>query len=164
MPDLKSELKKLEALRFDDDGETQPEITTHDIALPARVDEKFTNGVSAALFNVVRDNAGSNRSRLIAMADAAGIARASSSSLITQFTQRGLIRATSTPNGIAYFPVAEEYVKGYVRREKKADTVAPPRALAVAPNQDTSVQDLLNTMSIVKARALYDELRKIFGG
>lgn len=156
MPDLKSELRKLEALKFDDDGETNV------ITMPS-ADEQH-GSVSVRLFNIIRDNPGCDRSRLLAKALAAGIGMSSSSSLLTQFTQRGLLRTVDSAGGLTYFATSQQYKPGYVKREKKADKVAAPKAAKPATQQDTSVQDLLNTMSIVKARALYDELKKIFGG
>lgn len=155
MPDLKSELKKLEALKFDDEGET-------DVSTMPSADEQH-GSVSVRMFNIIRDNPGCDRGRLLAKALAAGIGMSSSSSLLTQFARRGLLRTVDSAGGLTYFTTSQEYKPGYVKREKKAkkaDKVAAPKA---AP-QDASVQDLLNTMSIVKARALYDELKKIFGG
>lgn len=156
MPDLKSELKKLEALKFGDDGDTNV------VTLPsAAADEQL--GISETFFNLIRDNPGCNRNRLITLADNAGVGRSSSPSLLTQFVKRGLIRTVDSAGGLTYFTVSQKYVRGYIKqakRSKKADKVAAPKAVP----QDTSVQDLLNNMSIVKARALYDELKKIFGG
>ena len=160
MPDLKSELKKLEALKFDDDGETNVITMPAATALP---DDK-QGGVSVRMFNVIRDNPGCNRNRLMALANTAGISKSSSSSLLNQFAKRGLIRAVDTQTGLTYFTVGQSYKPGYVKQAKKAAKVATPKADKPAPQQDSSVQDLLNTMSIVKARALYDELKKIFGG
>lgn len=158
MPDLKSELKKLEALRFDDEGTTQQEVTMHEPEAPT--------GVSATFFNVIRDNPGCNRARLVALAETAGVMRASSSSLLSQFATRGLIRTVDSPAGPTYFTVAQGYVKGYVRRAKKTAKVAArkPAPVLAAPKQETNVSELLNNMSIMKARALYDELKQIFGG
>ena len=155
MPDLKSELKKLEALRFDDEGTTTQEVT---------MQEPQTLGVSETVFNVIRDNPGCNRNRLVALSDTAGVSKNSSSSLINQFVKRGLVRTVDSASGLTYFAIGQIYVRGYIKQNKKADKVATPKAVKPAPQQDSSVQDLLNTMSIVKARALYDELKKIFGG
>jgi hypothetical protein len=156
MPDLKSELKKLEALKFDDEGTTQQEITMND---PTK-----SEGVSEKLFRVIKENPGCTRSRILAKALTAGIGMSSSSSLLAQFVKRGLVRIAESPEGITYFNVAPQYIKGYIKTEKKAKPVKEQKVQVVVPKQDTSVQELLNTMSIVKARALYDELKKIFGG
>jgi len=160
MPDLKTELKKLEALKFDDDGETNV-ITMPTVAA-------VTEGsVSKRLFDVVLNNPGCTRKRIVKLAESANIGQSSSSSLLVQFTRRGLIRTVDSPSGLTYFCVGTQYVRGYIKQAKKAAKVATPKA-ATAPvavaKQDTNVQELLNNMSIVKARALYDELKKIFGG
>ena len=161
MPDLKSELKKLEALKFDDDGDA-----TNVITLPATAvaPDDQQGGVSKRLFNIIRDNPGCDRSRLMAKALSAGVGMSSSSSLLHQFTKRGLVRAVDSQTGLTYFCVGAQYTPGYIKQAEKAAKVATPKAAKPAPQQDSSVQDLLNTMSIVKARALYDELKKIFGG
>ena len=160
MPDLKSELKKLETLKFDDDGDTTVITLQPAVALP----DDQQGGVSRRLFNIIRDNPGCDRSRLLDKALSAGIGMSSSSSLIHQFTKRGLVRSVDSQTGLTYFCVGAQYTPGYIKQAKKADKVAAPKAAKPAPQQDSSVQDLLNTMSIVKARALYDELKKIFGG
>ena len=153
MPDLKTELKKLEALSFNDDGETQQE---------PEMNESKQVGVSAGLFNVIRDNPGSGRRELLKKAEAIGIAKGSSSTLLTQFCKRGLVRTAKNNDGYnTFFSVGSCYEPGYV---KKATSPKAAKAKPVQePAQNVGVQDLLNTMSITKARALYDELKTIFG-
>lgn len=155
MPDLKSELQKLESIKFDDDGEAQ------DTAPEASL------GLSNKLFNIVRDNPASTRQQLINMADTAGIAKGSSSSLLTQFVKRGLLRTANTDGVTRYFAGRDSYVSGYLTgyEQRKVPTrIAAPKASSPAAPQDITVQEMLNTLSIVKARMLYDELKKIFGG
>lgn len=156
MPDLKSELKKLEALKFDDEGTTQQEITMHE---PTKA-----TGISVTFFNIIRDNPGCTRSTLLAKALTAGVGISSASSLLAQFVKRNLIRSVESPAGLTYFSASTQYVKGYIKRDKKAKPAKATKVQAVVQKTDTSVQDLLSSMSIVKARALYDELKKIFGG
>jgi hypothetical protein len=101
------------------------------------------------------------------LAETASVSRASSSSLLAQFVQRGLVRTVDSVSGPTYFSIGQKYKPGYIKQVKKAAKVAIPKATTApvaATKQDTSVQELLNTMSIVNARALYDELKKIFGG
>lgn len=163
MPDLKSELLKLNNLKFDDDDEpTQQEITVVD---SARV------SVSATMFNVIRDNPGSSRNRLLSLAADMGVGRESSSSLLSQFIKRGLVRVVGTHGVQTYFTVPTEYVRGSPKngavKKLKVDHEPqnePAVSLASVAPVDMSVQAVLGTMSIVKARALYDELKKIFGG
>jgi len=163
MPDLKSELKKLETLKFDDEGETNVITMPAATALP----DDQQGGVSNRFFNVIRDNPGCNHKRLVALDENGSVSRASSSSLLAQFVQRGLVRTVDSVSGPTYFSIGQKYKPGYIKQVKKAAKVATPKATiapVAATKQDTSVQELLNTMSIVKARALYDELKKIFGG
>lgn len=162
MPDLKTELRKLEALKFDDDGDTTVITLQPAVALP----DDQQGSVSKRFFNMVLDNPGCNRKRLVKLAESANIGASSSSSLLHQFTKRGLFRAVESPSGLTYFCVGTQYAPGYIKHAgkiKKTPKVTPPKAATAVP-QDSSVQELLNIMSITKARALYDELKKIFGG
>jgi hypothetical protein len=164
MPDLKSELQKLADLKFDDDGGT-----TNVITLPAAVGIPDFLGVSQTLFNIIRDNPGNTRSELVALARNAGIKDASSSSLIVQFTKRGIIEAVKHGSVSTYTTIGSHYVKGYIARNK-AKKVKPVAKVTPTPTPapdnaklTTSVPQLLDTLSIVQARELYDALKKIFG-
>jgi hypothetical protein len=164
MPDLRSELQKLADLKFDDDGDT-----TNVITLPAAVGIPDFLGVSEKLFGIIRDNPGLTRSELVELARKANIKDASSSSLIVQFTKRGLIEAAKNGSVSTYTTVGNHYVKGYVARAKakkaKPVAVVTPKPTPVPDNAKltTSVPQLLDTLSIVQARELYDALKKIFG-
>jgi hypothetical protein len=165
MPDLKSELQKLADLKFDDDGGT-----TNVITLPAAVGIPDFLGVSEKLFGIIRDNPGLTRSELVELARKANIKDASSSSLIVQFTKRGLIEAAKNGSVSTYTTVGNHYVKGYVARAKakKAKPVAKvtQKTISVPDNPVRvvgTVPQLLDTLSIVQARELYDALKKIFG-
>jgi hypothetical protein len=158
MPDLRSELQKLADLKFDDNGDTVAEPTVSNL------------GVSEKLFNIIRDNPGLTRSKLIELARDAGIKDASSSSLVVQFTKRGIIRAEKNGSVSTYKTVGNHYVKGYVARAKakKAKPVAEvtPKPTPAPDNPIRvigTVPELLNALSIVQARELYDALKKIFG-
>jgi len=158
MPDLRSELQKLADLKFDDDGDATV-VTTHE-ATPSSL------GVSETFFNIIRDNPGLTRSELVKIANSAGIKESSSSSLVVQFLKRGIIRTQKTGKLSAYFAVGKSYTSGYVRRTKPPVTVKPvaPKQVPETPVRVTgTVPELLNALSIVQARELYDALRKIFG-
>ena len=169
MPDLKSELKKLEALKFDDDGDTTV-ITLQPKALP----NDKQDGVSKRFFNIIRDNPGCDRSRLLAKALSAGIGMSSSSSLLTQFTRRGLLRTVGDPSGFTYYCVGTQYTPGYIKQAKKPGKVAAPKAAKPTKTENVplpanvrftaTIPELLDTMSVVQAREMYDALKKIFGG
>ena len=164
MPDLKTELRKLESLSFNDDGETQQET---------EMNEDKTLGVSARFFNVIRDNPGKTRRELVATAKLFGIATASSSSLLVQFCKRNIVRAVENSGSrTTFFSIGNQYTPGYLKKAASPKKAKAPKLVKVsnvsklvaevAPVQDMSVQHLLNTMPIAKARALYDELKKIF--
>ena len=164
MPDLRSELQKLADLKFDDDGDTMTVIT-----LPTATALPDTLGVSETFFNIIRDNPGSTRAALIDLARKAGIKDASSSSLVVQFAKRGIIRSEKNGSVSTYNTVGNHYVKGYIARDKakKAKPVAKatPKSMPLPDNAKltASVPQLLDTLSIVQARELYDALKKIFG-
>jgi len=159
MPDLRSELQKLADLKFDDDGDT-----TNVITLPAATALPDTLGVSETFFNIIRDNPGSTRAQLLKLARKAGIKDASSSSLVVQFTKRGIIRAQNNGGVSSYFAAGNNYTKGYVPKYKPVAKVTPKPA-PVPDNAKfvATVPQLLDTLSIVQARELYDALKKIFG-
>jgi hypothetical protein len=160
MPDLRSELQKLADLKFDDDGDTMTVIT-----LPTATALPDTLGVSETFFNIIRDNPGLTRSELLVLARKAGIKDASSSSLAVQFVKRGIIRAAKNGSVSTYFTVGNSYTSGYLRREKSV-AKATPKPAPVPDNPVRvigTVPQLLDTLSIVQARELYDALKKIFG-
>ena len=169
MPDLKSELKKLEALKFDDDGDTTVITLQPAVAVP----DNQQGSVSSRVFNIIRDNPGCNRNRLVALSDTAGVSKNSSSSLLNQFVKRGLVRTVESASGLTYFAVGQIYVRGYIKRNKKAAKVATPKAskpepqptaIAPVPLAVFSAKDMVESMPVGKARAVYDELKKLFGG
>jgi len=152
MPDLKSELQKLADIKFDDGGDTMTETTAPSL------------GVSETFFNIIRDNPGLSRAELLVLARKAGIKDASSSSLVVQFAKRGLIRAQDNGGVSSYFTVGNRYTKGYIRQAKPVAKVTPkPTPAPDNAKLPTSVPQLLDTLSIVQARELYDALKKIFG-
>jgi hypothetical protein len=169
MPDLKSELKKLEALKFDDDGDTTVITLQPAVALP----DNQQGGVSVRMFNIIRDNPGCNRNKLITLADTVSVSRASSSSLLNQFVKRGLVRTVDSQTGLTYFAVGQKYKPGYIKQAKKAAKVATPKAAKPEPQPTAiapvslavfSAKDMVESMPVGKARAVYDELKKLFGG
>jgi hypothetical protein len=158
MPDLRSELQKLADLKFDDDGDTTV------ITLPAAVGIPDFLGVSETFFNIIKDNPGSTRAQLLELARKAGVKDASSSSLVVQFVKRGIVRAQNNGGVSSYFTVGNSYTKGYVRQAKPVAKVTPkPAPVPDNAKRTTSVPQLLDTLSIVQARELYDALKKIFG-
>lgn len=161
MPDLQTELKKLAAIKFDDDGDA---VQEQPATQPANV--------SRTLWLFVKDNPGATAH------DASlgtGIEGSSSSSLLSQMFHKGVLRRTKPATGgsFQYTVIDPDYVpltprealmRAVAAKEAKPRAKKAKAAPAVIPAADESIDALLNNMSIVKARALYDALKKIFGG
>jgi hypothetical protein len=154
MPDLKTQLQevkhKLENLSFDDEGEAN--TTARGVG----------SGSTRKVFDLISRNPGITRKRLLEAASAEGVMSSSATSLLTQFVRRGLVRVDETSAGKTFTAVVPEYISSYGKPARQA---ANPQLVArrLAPTPTTTVQDMLDTMSVSKARALYDELKKIFG-
>lgn len=158
MPDLQSELKKLETLSFDDSGETQQE--------PIMFFE-IKNNASRKTFNFVRDNPKTTRQNAIQSLAAQGILKSTSASLIGQFLRQGMMKSEKkllTVTQPEYSPLKARPKKTEVANvtDKKIEIVTIKNNPVVT--QDTSVRAMLAQMSIIKAREMYDELKRIFGG
>lgn len=159
MPDLKTEMAKV----IDEWNKPETTMTTPH--------QKITNNVTRATFNKIAENPGATRADVVAMLSADGYKLSSTTSLLTQMLARGNIRSLNGKlftNQNEYKPM--ERITPIKRRAKK-DT--PPDVPEVdfgntepAPqiNAAWDADTLLNNLSIKQARALYDELRKIFGG
>jgi hypothetical protein len=156
MPDLKSELSKV-ITSWNDDMPT-PTPTTSNLG------RRITANSTRITFNYVRDNPGVTRSEAVAELDRLGVKLSSSSSLIAVMVKRGNIRRADDGGLFATQP---EYKPLSVLKPRVTTKKAPPVVEAPTPVQINSAWDaetLLNNLSIKQARALYDELRKIFGG
>ena len=154
MPDIQSELSKVL------NEWNQPETTmTH----------KITNNVTRATFNKVAENPGSTRAEIVAMLLTDGYKDASTTSLLTQMLARGNIRSLNGKlftNQNEYKPMKRiTPIKRRVKKPKPVVVVDVPEVAAAKPVEiPWDADTILNRLSIKQARALYDELRKIFGG
>ena len=135
---------------------------------------KVTNNVTRATFDHVKNNPHQSCKTICATLEKRGYKTSSIGSLLTQFVKNGLCVRDANGN---YTAIAHEYTPIKVRKQVKAKQViakakatrgegiaalgAQPMVKAV-PKTDT--QSILNGLSILQARALYDELKKIFGG
>ena len=151
MPDLKSELSKV--------------ITSWEEPPTHIGGHKITTNSTRLTFNYVRDNPGVARAAAIKALAKMGVKESSSTSLITVMLARGNLRMTA---GSALFAAQAEYSPIPKSKKPKKPTPAAkkpaPVVEAVQVNSVWDAEGLLNTLSIKQARALYDELRKIFGG
>lgn len=164
VPDLQTELKKLETLSFDDEGKTQPNGRT---MLPHAF--KPTNNVSRETFNYIKANPAITRLQVAEAMENRGFKKSSTLSLTSQFTQQGLVRKA---NG-GLFVTQPEYTPIKSNRKIKevkvakvtAKKIETPIIAAVAQPEvqhDTLVKAMLSRMSILQAREMYDELKKVF--
>jgi len=172
MPDLKSELSKVIS-SWDNPTppiqQTQPQPTMH---------HNVTSNVTLATFNYVRDNPGKTRPDVANAMLALGCKKSSSTSLLSLMVKQGHVRETQGllyANHPTYTPLtsARAFAKAtgikLNPRKSKAKVEAEVKVEAPAPaapqiNSAWDAETLLNHLSIKQARALYDELRKIFGG
>jgi hypothetical protein len=157
MPDLKSEMAKV-INAWDTTTMTQTEPRPHGA---------ITNNVTRVVFDTIAANPGIDRRALIARLTAQGFLTNSTSSIVTQLLRKGNLRIkdeslfTAQPT---YAPIKDP--KPRPAKVAKVAVVAEPEAKPAAPQIDATwdAETLLNNLSIKQARALYDELRKIFGG
>jgi hypothetical protein len=158
MPDLKSELSKV-ITAWSDDVPTSPNIIGG---------HRITSNSTRTTFNYVRDNPGVTSTEASVALEKLGVKSGSSTSLLSTMVARGNLRKTASG---ALFTAQKEYapIKGAKVQRPKKKAVAPvvddPKPVeAVQINAAWDAETLLNNLSIKQARALYDELRTIFGG
>tara|TARA_R110000868_G_scaffold335900_1_gene596785 strand:- start:832 stop:1368 length:537 start_codon:yes stop_codon:yes gene_type:complete len=178
MPDLKSEMSKvLDAWEQDDQQTQQPQEKQVQNTLPQIF--KPTNNVSRETFNYIRDNPNKNSKEIRTTLTKQGFNAGSVGSLITQFLKQGQV--SKDANG-RYNTIVPEYTplkstKQFRSEGKRVNKIVQIKSKTqgagiaalkvdttpkVKPSWD--VDTVLDTMSIVQARALYDALKKIFGG
>jgi hypothetical protein len=174
MPDIQTEMQKiLHAWEQPETTEQPKESTVF----------KPTNNVTQATFNFVRDNSGCARNDAIRILVSQGHKKSSVSSLIGQMLRQGHIYKDSDgllrPNGKAYTPIKSS--KTIAKREAKvtkpktsklrtsgglAALVNEPiaQALEHRPDIRTSIDVIMDTVSLNDAHELYRRLHLYFGG
>jgi len=171
VPDLQSELRKLETIAFDDEG------TTTEATMPRVNNHKITNNVTRETFNYIKDNPGLRRVQIALAMENRGFKKSSTLALTSQFVRSGMARVVD--NGV--FIAQSEYSPPKGKKIKKAKVTKvtakkvethiiesvqeqelPPPQPQVAVTHDTLVKAMLSRMSILQAREMYDELKKIF--
>jgi hypothetical protein len=184
MPDIKSALEK--AL-----NEWEPAPAPKPAPTPAKAYFTVTNNVCRVTFEYVRDNPGKTRVEVAKTLEARGYKSGSVSSLLGQMLKQGMMRESAhllyvTTNEYAplksskALKVAQEKAQQTTRKKvvlisKRTGEVIPSASAGIAAlpttreaapqiNSAWDAETLLNNLSIKQARALYDELRKIFGG
>ena len=135
---------------------------------------KVTNNVTRATFDYVKNNPRQSCKTICKALEKQGYKPASVGSLLTQFVKNGLCVRDANNN---YTTIVNEYTPIKASKKLKTDQVIQKakttRGEGIAalspqpkyiPVNDWNVQAVLNDMSIVQARAMYDALKKIFGG
>jgi hypothetical protein len=181
MPDIQTEMQKI--LQSWDQPETteQPKETTV---------FKPTNNVTQTTFNFVRDNSGCDRGDAIRLLVRQGHKKSSVSSLIGQMLRQGHIYKDSDgllrPNGKEYTPIKS--AKTIAKREAKAKKPKTFKLKTSMPSQEaldaaaeamggintliahdrtpirTSIDVIMDTVSLNDAHELYRRLHLYFGG
>ncbi len=175
MPDLKSEMSKVLEAWEQDVEQLQQEKQVK--ALPQRFVP--TNNVTLETFNYVKNNPLRSSGEICNALQARGFNKGSVGSLITQFTKQG--QFAKDVNG-RYSAVAREYTPLKSTKKFRAEgkrinkIVTKPKSAGIAALQvDAATQSpfsvtpwttdgIISKLSVIQARALYDELKKIFGG
>ena len=170
MPDLKTELSKVINQWNQPEEPTMTQTTTTQ-PTPFAV----SNNVCRTTFECIQKNPGRARKEVIDVLLESGFRKSSTTSLIGQMIKQGHVRESQGllyANFDAYRPlkssVAYKKVQDAATRKKvviiKRSSTPALAEKSVQINSSWDAEAILNHLSIKQARALYDELRKIFGG
>jgi len=175
MPDLKSEMSKVLNEWEQDAQQTQEKQVPKQIFTP-------TNNVTQETFIYVRDNPNKTSSEVCDALEVRGFKRSSVGSLLTQFVKQNQMTRdhnsrlrTSVPK---YVPLkSTRQFKAEGKRTNKIVQIKskqPSAGIAALKVDTTPVRlsvswarretEIINSLSVMQARALYDSLKKIFGG
>jgi hypothetical protein len=166
MPDIKTAMSKVLDEWELDNQQQEKQVQTQQAYF------SVTNNVTRATFEYIKANPKSCFREISDALEKQGYKRSSVGSLLTQFIRKGLCTRDSMNN---YSVAVPEYVPMKAPKKIKAAQVIQKAkatrgegiaALSPQPTQRLvwDVDAVLNTMSIVQARAMYDALKKIFGG
>lgn len=158
MPDLKSELMKLDNLKFDDDVQTEEQaVTATSTSLMATIWQYVHTHPNCTYLEVMKG---------------IGAGQSDVSTRLTQMYHADKLDRDDSVVPYKWFTTSDSYErklpKQYKKRKAKAKPVVKvtPKLPAAVPKSPTKydVNDLLSTMSIIEARAMYDRLKELFGG
>jgi predicted transcriptional regulator len=133
-----------------------------------------TNNVTRATFEYIKANPASSFREVSKALEKRGYKPSSVGSLLTQFLKKGMCTRDAQNR---YSVAVPEYMPMKANKKIKANQVIQKAkvtrgegiaALSPQPTYvtvaDWNVQAVLDNMSIMQARAVYDALKKIFGG
>jgi hypothetical protein len=170
MPDIKTALSTA-LTEWEQDDKQQEKKVKH---IPHF---KVTNNVTRATFEHVKNNPNQSCKTICAALEKRGYKSSSIGSLLTQFVKNGLCIRDANSN---YSVIVDEYSPIKVRKQLKAKQViqkakatrgqgiaalgAQPTARVAPVVTAWDADTIINNIGLKQARALYDELKKIFGG
>ena len=188
MPDLKSELMKLNNLKFDD-GDEAPEVT---VVSETQAEQSGSAPITERVWNYLKAHPVSGGA---AISKALGLSSQTVASSLYTLFQRNLVIRTTINSLFHYTTIGDTYppfdriehgrmigkqATGRPRGSYKVDPLKHKKnkakkvedaeqATGVVPlppgmRFQATVDQLLDTMSVMQARELYDALKKIFGG
>jgi hypothetical protein len=174
MPDLKSELSKVITSWNDEMPTSTPTITQAN-------GRKITTNSTRMTFNYVRDNPGVTRMDAALALAKEGVNMSSSTSLLSVMVTRGNLRRAddgglfATQKEYEPLPKPKKVKARNFGIGKVAPTPAPKPVPAPEPTQhmttalyttpsEWTVESVIGGLNVRQALAVYDELRKIFGG
>ena len=158
MPDLRTELMKLENLKFDDDVQPNTQeviVTTENTSMMYQIWEHIYKHPNSTYRDVCK---------------ALNQSQSDVSTRLTQMYNAGKVTRHRTDGIYLWSTTSDSYErkapKPYKKRKAKLVAKVAKPVPAAPPKSLTKydVNDLLSTMSIVEARALYDRLKELFGG
>lgn len=176
MPDIKTALSTALTEWEQDDKQQEKQMQK----TPYVPHFKVTNNVTRATFDHVKDNPHQSCKTICAALEKRGYKSSSIGSLLTQFVKNGLCVRDANGN---YTAIAHEYTPIKLRKQVKAKQAKQViekakatrgegiAALGAQPTQRVApivtawdADTIINNIGLKQARALYDELKKIFGG
>ena len=174
MPDLKTALSTALSTWEQDDKQIQQERKVR--TLP----QQFvpTNNVTQETFNYVKNNPNKNSGEIRSVLVARGFNAGSIGSLLTQFTkQNQMVKDHNSRYSVCvphYTPLkSTKQFKAAGKRINKivSKPKAVPKSVGIAaltphgsPTTQWDADTIINNIGLKQARALYDELKKLFGG
>jgi uncharacterized protein (DUF2249 family) len=166
MPDLRSELSKLQQLHFDDEQSVKAVIVEHDI----------TTTKTGKILQYIGDHPGSTRAQISkAMEERYGMSPNNTGSVISQMEIKSFVTAKGSPKTYTrtskvYHPDPDNPALAAARKKlaekKAAGLIKSKKYTPVRPMpapQHSSVQAIVDKLTIGQAREIYDELKKLFG-
>ena len=177
MPDLKTEMSKV----LNEWENHEQSIRTPKKMANGRVVFTVTNNVSRETFNYVKASPNSTSAQVCAVLEKRGFKESSVGSLLVQFVKQGMM---SRDESGRYKTLVPEYTP--LKSNKAARAAQPPKRKVGRPKGTSmgiaalkaeaggkvtgviasqwDAETVINNIGLKQARALYDELKKIFGG